>query len=129
MDAYWWDMRQKNMQVKLVEVLSPGQTCSYEYDFGSTTELQVKVIAEHEVEMKGKPIQVLARNALPIIPCDLCGEPATSFCINASMMTKDVCVMCVRGATNVVKRWRLPLVNSPRAGVCGYTGQDPAYSW
>src|SRR6266699_6043638 len=23
----------------------------------------------------------------------------------------------------------LPLVNSPRAGVCGYTGQDPAYSW
>ena len=23
----------------------------------------------------------------------------------------------------------LPLVNSPRAGVCGYTGQNPAYSW
>src|SRR5207249_3429779 len=37
-DAYWWDMRRKNMQVKLEEVLSPGQTCSYEYDFGSTTE-------------------------------------------------------------------------------------------
>src|SRR6266487_6257843 len=29
MDAYW-DMRRKNMQVKLEEVLSPGQTCSYE---------------------------------------------------------------------------------------------------
>ena len=23
----------------------------------------------------------------------------------------------------------LPLVNSPRAGVCGYTGQDPASIW
>ena len=29
----------KAMQVKLEGVLGPGQTCSYEYDFGSTTEL------------------------------------------------------------------------------------------
>jgi hypothetical protein len=25
-----------------------------------------------------KPIQILARNTPPIIPCDVCGEPATS---------------------------------------------------
>src|ERR1700694_2841153 len=66
MDAYW-DMRRKNMQVKLEEVLSPGQTSSYEYDFGSTTELTLKVISEREVKA-GKAIQVLARNTLPIIP-------------------------------------------------------------
>jgi len=41
---YYWDERRKNMQVKLEEVFSPGQTCSYEYDFGSTTELTLKVI-------------------------------------------------------------------------------------
>src|SRR5712691_7689021 len=76
MDAYW-DMRRKNMQVMLEEVLSPGQTCSYEYDFGSTTELVVKVISEQEVDMKGKAIQVLARNNVPIIPCDGCGGPVT----------------------------------------------------
>ena len=46
---YYWDMRRKNMQVKLEEVFSPGQTCSYEYDFGSTTELTLKVISEQEV--------------------------------------------------------------------------------
>src|SRR5579864_2865892 len=79
MDAYW-DMHQKNMQAKLEEVLSPGQTCSYEYDFGSTTELLVKVIAEQEVDMKGRAMQILARNSPPIIPCDVCGEPATSLC-------------------------------------------------
>ncbi len=79
MDAYW-DMCRKNMQVKLEEVLSPGQTCSYEYDFGSTTELLVKVIAEQKVDMKGKAIQILARNSLPIVPCDICGETATNFC-------------------------------------------------
>src|SRR5256885_31880 len=48
--------------------IHPGKTCSYEYDFGSTTELLVKGIAEHEVDMKGKAIQILAGNSLPIIP-------------------------------------------------------------
>ncbi len=68
------------MQVCLEQVLNPGQTCSYEYDFGSTTELLVKVIAECEVEMKGRAIQILARNNPPIVACDVCGEPATSLC-------------------------------------------------
>ena len=77
---YEWDTGGKSMQVRLDKVLSPGQTCSYEYDFGSTTELIVKVISEQELDMKGRAIQILARNSSPIIPCDACGEPATSLC-------------------------------------------------
>lgn len=128
-DAYWWDMRRKNMQVKLEEVLGPGQTCSYEYDFGSTTELLVKVIAGEEVEMKGKAIQILARNSLPIIPCDMCGEPATSLCTQCLYEDKGcMCDACAR-SHECGEEMLLPVINSPRAGVCGYTGQDPAYSW
>jgi Plasmid pRiA4b ORF-3-like protein len=128
MDAYW-DVRCKNMLVKLEEVLSPGQTCSYEYDFGSTTELLVKVIAEQEVEMKGRPIQVLARNTLPIIPCDVCGEPATGLCTQCIYEDKGcLCDACAKDHT-CGEEMLLPLVNSPRAGVCGYTGQAPAYIW
>jgi len=44
-----WDTGSKNMQVPLDQVLHPGQTCSYEYDFGSTTELTLQVISEREV--------------------------------------------------------------------------------
>ena len=128
-DAYWWDRRRKTMQVKLEEVLSPGLTCSYEYDFGSTTELLMKVIAEDEVEMKGKPIQILARNTLPIILCDGCGEPAISLCTQGIYEDKGyLCDTCAR-SHECSEEMLLPLVNSPRAGVCGYTGQDPAYSW
>ena len=47
---YDWDTGGKSMRVRLDGVLNPGQTCSYEYDFGSTTELTVKVISEQEVE-------------------------------------------------------------------------------
>lgn len=128
MDAYW-DMRQKNMQAKLEEVFTPGQTCSYEYDFGSTTELIVKVIAEQEVEMKGKTIQVLARNSLPIIPCDACGEPATSLCTQCIYEDKGcLCDACAKKHT-CREEMLFPLVNSPRAGVCGYTGRNAAYTW
>jgi hypothetical protein len=129
MDAYWWDMHRKNMQVKLEEVLSPGQTCSYEYDFGSTTELTVKVISEYEVETKGKVIQILARNTLPMVPCDMCGETATSIC--QQCIYEDQGCLCDGCAKNHAcgEEMLSPLVNSPRAGVCGYTGQDPAYIW
>jgi hypothetical protein len=128
-DSYWWDRRRKNMQVKLEAVLRPGQTCTYEYDFGSTTELLVKVIAEYEVEMKGKVIQVLARNSLPIVPCDVCGEPATSLCTQCIYEEKGcLCDACAKDHT-CAEEMLMTLVNSPRAGVCGYTGQTPAYSW
>jgi Plasmid pRiA4b ORF-3-like protein len=77
MDSYWdWDRDRKSMQVRVDEVLRPGQTCSYEYDFGSTTELIVKVISEQEVNTKGRSIQILARNNPLIVPCDVCGDPA-----------------------------------------------------
>jgi Plasmid pRiA4b ORF-3-like protein len=129
-DAYWdWDKRRKNMQVKLEEVLTPGQTGSYEYDFGSTTELLVKVISAHEVDIKGKPIQILARNSLPIEPCDICGKPATTFCTQCIYEDKGcLCDACAK-SHECDKEMLLPMVNSPRAGVCGYTGQDPAYTW
>jgi len=122
MDAYYWDIRRKNMQVKLEEVLSPGQTCSYEYDFGSTTELLMKVISEQEVDVKGRTIQILARNSPPIIPCDMCGKPATSMCTQCIYEDKGcLCDACAK-SRECGEEMLLPLVNSPRTGVCGYTG-------
>src|SRR5260221_881019 len=128
MDAYW-DMRRKNMQVKLEEVLSPGQTCSYEYDFGSTTELTLKVISEREVLAKKQAIEILARNNLPVVPCDECGKPATNTCTQCIYEDKGYLrAPCAKNHESG-EDMLLPMVNSPRAGVCGYTGQNPAYIW
>jgi Plasmid pRiA4b ORF-3-like protein len=126
---YDWDTGGKNMQVRLDKVLKPGQTCSYEYDFGSTTELTVKVISEQEVEAQKKAIQILARNNLSLVPCDVCGEPATTTCSQCVYEDKGyLCDACAKGH-ECGEEMLLPMVNSPRAGVCGYTGQDPAYIW
>ncbi len=128
-DLHEWDTGGKSMQVRLDQVLHPGQTCSYEYDFGSTTELMVKVISEDEVAMKGKAIQILARNSLLMTSCDVCGEPATSLCPQCIYEDKGcLCDACAKDHP-CGEEMLLPLVNSPRAGVCGYTGQDPAYTF
>ncbi len=126
---YEWDIGSKTMQVRLDQVLHPGQTCAYEYDFGSTTELTLKVISEREVVAKKKAIEILARNNPPIVPCDVCGKPATSLCTQCIYEDKGcLCDGCAK-SHECGEEMLLPLVNSPRAGVCGYTGQDPAYSW
>jgi Plasmid pRiA4b ORF-3-like protein len=73
-----WDMGEKSMRVRLDKVLSPGQTSSYEYDYGTTTELRLRVISEREVE--GKAIQLFARNTAPVILYEECGKLATNVC-------------------------------------------------
>jgi len=126
---YEWDTGSKNMQVPLDQVLHPGQTCSYEYDFGSTTELTLKVISEREVPAKKKAIEILARNNLPLVSCDVCGKPATTTCTQCIYEDKGwLCDACAKDH-ECGEEMLWPMVNSPRAGVCGYTGQDPAYIW
>jgi hypothetical protein len=126
---YEWDTDSKNMQVPLDQVLHPGQTCSYEYDFGSTTELTLKVISEREVLAKKKAIEILARSNLPMVPCDVCGKAATNTCTQCIYEDKGyLCDACAKDH-ECGREMLLPMVNSPRAGVCGYTGQEPAYIW
>jgi hypothetical protein len=72
-----WLPRQRDMRVRLDEVLQPGQTYTYEYDFGSTTELRLKVLSEYDAVREGKAIQVLARNDLSFRACNECNGAAT----------------------------------------------------
>ncbi len=117
-----WDMGEKSMRVRLDKVLSPGQTCSYKYDYGTTTELKLRVISEREVEAKGKAIQVLARNTPPVILCEICGKPATEVCSQCIFDDKGwLCDDCTE-EHECGEEMLLPVVNSPRVGMCAYTG-------
>ena len=117
-----WDMGEKSMQVRLDKVLSPGQTCSYEYDYGTTTELKLKVISERQVAAKGKALQVLARNTPLAILCEVCGKPATEVCSQCIFDDKGwLCGDCAE-EHECGEEMLLPVVNSPRVGMCAYTG-------
>ena len=117
-----WGMDEKSMRVRLDRVFSPGQSCSYEYDYGTTTELKLKVIAEREAEARGKAIGVLARNTPPVILCEECGKPATNVCSQCIFDGKGwLCDDCAEDH-ECGEEMLLPVVNSPRVGMCAYTG-------
>lgn len=118
----FWDSGDKSMSVKLDKVLSPGVKFSHEYDFGTTTELILRVISEQEGAVKGKLIQVLARNEPPMIACQSCGKPATQVCSQCIFEGEGcLCDECAEGH-ECGEEMFLPVVNSPRVGMCGYTG-------
>lgn len=126
-DAMWVDMGfvpggEAGMDVPLEEVLRPGMRFYHEYDFGTTTELTLKVVTEREGMIKGRQIQLLARNEPPLITCNVCGKIATQVCAQCIWDDKGwLCDTCVRehacGGDML-----MPVVNSPRVGMCGYTG-------
>jgi hypothetical protein len=116
------DFDEEDMSAKLGEVLQPGMKFYHEYDFGSTTHLALKVVSEQENKIKGKSILVLARNEPPPITCTLCGKMATHVCTECLYSGEGwLCDQCA-AEHKCGEDMLLPVVNSPRVGTCGYTG-------
>lgn len=117
-----WDMDDESMEVPLGQVLHPGDTARYEYDFGSTTDLTIKVIEEEAGVLGHERIEILAQNEPPSIPCHVCGQRATQVCAQCSWNDQGwLCDGCSE-AHACGEEMLLPVVNSPRVGVCAYTG-------
>jgi len=96
----------------------------HEYDFGNTTELLVKVLGEYEGPMeKNEPVQIISRNEAHEIPCDECGKaPAVQICTECRWDEEVwLCQACAEDH-ECGEDMQLPVVNSPRVGVCGYAG-------
>lgn len=116
------DMDDESMDIALNNVLVPKIKFYYEYDFGTTTELALKVISEYEGIMKGKDIQLLARNEPPIIMCNSCPKSATQVCTNCIYDGDGwLCDECA-SEHKCGEEMLLPVVNSPRVGMCAYCG-------
>jgi len=116
-------IRERSMNTELGQVLKLGLKFTYVYDFGSSTELALKVVDEREGETRGrgkKAIKIMARNEPPIIPCDICGKAATGIYTDWDGYEKWLCNEC--GKKQKDREMMLPVVNSPRVGVCGCTG-------
>jgi predicted RNA-binding Zn-ribbon protein involved in translation (DUF1610 family) len=112
----------QSMQVLLSAVLRPRLKFHHEYDFGTTTHLTLKVVSELEGQAKGKSVQILARNDPPPFMCENCGKPATQVCTQCMWEGEGfVCDECAPDHS-CGDEMMLPVVNSPRMGMCGYTG-------
>jgi hypothetical protein len=116
------DLGGKSMRYRLANVLQEGVEFLYEYDFGTTTSLTLKAVkVDDGLE---ESIGILAINDAPQLPCDACGKkPATQICSECLWDGEKAaffCDTCMEEHEH--EELLLPLVNSPRTGLCGYTG-------
>lgn len=120
------EVEDRTLYVPLEKVLQVGQKFKHEYDFGSSTHLNLRVIAERDgvvqEDEEDDSVTILARNLPPAILCKVCGEPATLVPLGGYFNVEEnaYCDKCADQAED--SESMLPVVNSPRVGVCAYTG-------
>jgi hypothetical protein len=114
----WWDPGAESMDVRLTEVLRLKDKFEYEYDFGSTTDLGGQIYAVREGVLR-RQLRILARNDLPRLQCAGCGTEAQVICVDCWDLFCEACLVDHGCGAEMT----LPVVNSPRMGVCGFTGE------
>lgn len=112
------DAEEEDLSMGAVKLdkLPVGARFVYAYDLGSTTEVDAKVVGPWLGPPDKADVVLLALNEPPEYPCDSCPETAWGFNVETQAF---LCWRCNQAAG---LDETLPLVNSPRAGVCGYTG-------
>lgn len=109
------------MNIRLNEILSIGEKFQYEYDFGSTTYLELEVVDIIDVSKDFTQIEIIARNNEVINQCEACGAEAKYFHYEED---KWLCKNCIDEGNDMISEFNY--CNSPRDGVCGYEGHKEA---
>ncbi len=118
--------RQIGMRRNISEVFQGGGELTHIYDFGTSSETLVKLVGMREGKpTTSRPIALMARNNLPEDQCIECGQRATHLCIECLTEEDTWGTLCDEHAQSHPHDnygEPLPLVNSPRLGMCGYDG-------
>lgn len=123
-----WSDNTLKPSTKCSQAFDKGSWLWYAYDFGSTTELIIRCVDVYPIATP-EGIRLLSRNEPLDIPCDHCkkkqatelctvhyGEDEMYFCEDCAEIHQEQC----EDADYAM----LPVVNSPRMGVCAYEGGE-----
>jgi hypothetical protein len=127
-----WSGRELAMKSRADQVFGPDTELTHVYDFGTSSETRIKVTAIRTGKpTTSHPIALMARNIMPQASCIECGQPATWLCIECLVEEDSPGTLCDQHAKDHPHDnygEPMPLVNSPRTGMCGYTGPaEPPY--
>lgn len=121
---------EKSMRVQVQKLFAPGMRIPYEYDFGTTSELVIKVVGTREGKPTSQyPIVLMGRNKFDPRTCDECDQPAAWLCTECVWEHDSSSVFCgAHAREHEHEDMLMPIVNSPRTGMCGYDGPaEPPY--
>ena len=110
----------KSMNAKVIDVMKEGAAADYEYDMGTPTDLKVEIIGQVRLAPRREKVLYLAQNYMPRYKCVRCGRRAELVARPGMEPIADsvICARCSREESEIGAY--LPLLNSPRTGVCGY---------
>ena len=115
------------MNQKVQDVFEPRVKIFHDYDYGDTTKVFLTGLKQYQLKLK-ENIILLSRNEPLKIMCATCkNEPAVNLCTTCSCDKYSFfCETCSKEHERVCEDFTdyscMPIVNSPRMGVCGYTG-------
>jgi hypothetical protein len=109
------------------KVFAKGKKYEYEYDYGSSTILQIEVMEEYPFAAPKKMV-LLSRNEPLEIRCDMCHTEIAEVACTVHIYEEEgkFCSKCAKKHAKVCSDFAdyasATIVNSPRMGVCGYEG-------
>ena len=117
---------------RIEEAFRNGAVVTHIYDFGTSSETQLKLVSQRNgASLTKHPILLLARNQMPEATCIVCDEQATYFCEECVIEEHTAGTLCPTHAkSHPHDNYGPPIkiVNSPRLGMCGYDGPaEPPY--
>jgi hypothetical protein len=113
----------KPLSTRLTTALAPKGRFSYVYDFGSSTRLVGRWVGWVDGAKAAREPRIVARNHIPRVPCTRCRAPAKAICTFCN--DGPLCGECLPAHAkdrDCGDDGLLPVVNSPRMGVCAYEG-------
>jgi hypothetical protein len=115
---------------RAASVFQQGLELTHIYDFGTESETRITMAGVREGRpITARPITLLARNVMPAAACIECGAPASFLCMECVTEHETWGVLCdahAQAHPHVDYGDPIRLVNSPRMGLCGYTGPAEA---
>lgn len=114
------DKECNSMDVELKKILKVGLNFNYEYDFGDTTEITLKVVEKY-IGYQYEYIEIVSRNLPKEYKCTECGNQALFICTDCG---NYYCEECIKNRKCNCDEYMIYEItkgqNSPRCGCCGY---------
>jgi hypothetical protein len=114
------------MNRTLTQALHQYPHLTHIYDFGTESVTLIKPVSQREGKpLTAHPLTLLMRNQPPEFFCQECQQPATALCLECVYEDGAEGLLCARHAAQHPHDGYgepIALVNSPRLGLCGYTG-------
>lgn len=127
-----WSGNEISKQRRIEQIFRPGLELTHIYDFGTSSETRIKMVDVRKGNaLTSHPLFLMARNDQPEAQCIECDALASWLCLECVYEMDGPGTLCDEHAQSHPHDdygEPMPLVNSPRVGMCGYAGPaEPPY--